>query len=366
MLQKLPEIWKEKYGIRPHFSEKSQPIPLNSYGSAAMAEAKPSSSSRKHDHESQLKYPTSMRPFNRMEDSQLSHDDRSMASNSKERPSDAAIPATPSMDRSNVSMNSIMATPLSSYTDKLIAAILDGDVQGIRSIVRVKGEDLVSDYWRDIARTILPIHRAISGLHLHGSEKLLLGTINCLHQLGIDVNLSDQVGDTALHRAIAVCTSKSVAAVVQSLLVRGADPNKKNNQGESPLLLECRKLRSASIDVIEALLRAQADINHEIHYKSTSSSTIKSSDEITSPASALSIVIERGFAMNAAVDDSDRLLDKDHGPSNPLLTPPPSNDGLKAAASKWSGSSDGDTIKRNGSGRRLWMKAADLLIRSGD
>ena len=36
----------------------------------------------------------------------------------------------------------------SSPTDQLIAAILDGDVQGIRAVVRSKGDDLGSAFWK--------------------------------------------------------------------------------------------------------------------------------------------------------------------------------------------------------------------------
>ena len=110
----------------------------------------------------------------------------------------------------------------SSPTDQLIAAILDGDVRGIRTVVKGRGVDLKSGFWLDLASSILPLHRAISGLHFHGSDKLLVGAIDELTILGADPNEVDKVGNTALHKAVTVCTSKSVMPVVQALLDRGA------------------------------------------------------------------------------------------------------------------------------------------------
>lgn len=128
-----------------------------------------------------------------------------------------------------------------SPTDQLIAAILDGDVQGIRAVVRSKGDDLRSEFWHDLAKSVLPLHRAISGLHFHGSEKLLIATLEVLVQLGADTHAVDHAGNGVLHKAIQVCTSKSVASVVQCLLLRGASPSVMNKEGDTPLHAECKR-----------------------------------------------------------------------------------------------------------------------------
>lgn len=91
-----------------------------------------------------------------------------------------------------------------SPTDQLIAAILDGDIQGIRATVRSKGDTLHSPFWIDISKNILPLHRAISGLHFHGSETRLVSTIETLIQLGCNVKAVDHMGNTAVHKAIQV------------------------------------------------------------------------------------------------------------------------------------------------------------------
>jgi hypothetical protein len=51
----------------------------------------------------------------------------------------------------------------------------------------------------------------------------------------------DHAGNSVLHKTIQVCTSKSVAAVVQTLLHRGAHPSMKNKEGDTPLLAECKR-----------------------------------------------------------------------------------------------------------------------------
>lgn len=91
-----------------------------------------------------------------------------------------------------------------SPTDQLIAAILDGDTQGIRSIVRSKGDTLHSPFWIEVTKSILPLHRAISGLHFHGSDMRLVSTIETLIQLGCNVKTVDHVGNSAVHKALQV------------------------------------------------------------------------------------------------------------------------------------------------------------------
>jgi hypothetical protein len=90
--------------------------------------------------------------------------------------------------------------PRNDSTDQLMTAILDGDIQGIRSIVRSRGDSLQSEYWRDVCSSILPIHRAIAGLHFHGNGTILVHTIETLIQLGANVNLQDSAGNTTLHK----------------------------------------------------------------------------------------------------------------------------------------------------------------------
>ena len=80
--------------------------------------------------------------------------------------------------------------------------------------IKSKGTDFNSGFWKDLEPSILPLHRAVSGLHFHGSLKLLLGSLNTLIQLGADTNMTDKMGNTALHKAITMCTSRCVIALL--------------------------------------------------------------------------------------------------------------------------------------------------------
>jgi hypothetical protein len=135
---------------------------------------------------------------------------------------------------------STMSKPISP-NDQLIAAILDGDVQGVRTIVRSRGDSLLSEYWRDLALSVLPLHRAISGLHFHGSDRMLINTIETLVQLGAAIDARDHAGNTVLHKAIQVCTSTSVVAVVECIIKKGASPSIRNHVGQCPIHIECSR-----------------------------------------------------------------------------------------------------------------------------
>jgi ankyrin repeat protein len=94
---------------------------------------------------------------------------------------------------------------------------------------------------------------------------IMKGALDVLAQLGTNMNAIDNVGNTALHKAVTVCTSSSVKAVVSCLVSKGAKPSIRNREGDTPLHLECRRLRTASLDVMDALLYAGADPNRYIY-----------------------------------------------------------------------------------------------------
>lgn len=64
----------------------------------------------------------------------------------------------------------------------------------MRSVIRSNGDDLRAPFWRDIVKSVLPLHRAVSGLHFHGNERLLISTIEALSVLGADINATDHAG----------------------------------------------------------------------------------------------------------------------------------------------------------------------------
>lgn len=153
----------------------------------------------------------------------------------------SAYPSPPSQKQTVSTSSVVLGLNKAPQTDQLIAAILDADYHGIKAVVKLKGEDLNSFYWRDIVKSILPMHRAVAGLHFHGNDSKLLKTLQVLYQLGTDINLTDAAGNTVLHKAIQICTSTGAIAIVENLLKNGADPKKRNKQGEVPLHTEIKR-----------------------------------------------------------------------------------------------------------------------------
>lgn len=226
---------------------------------------------------------------------------------------------------------------------QLLTMIHEGDSQGIRTVVQAHGASLRASYWCDAMASAsaydtansthsvtLPLHSAITGLHIHGSEALLLSTLETLLQLEADVNQQDRAGDSVLHKFLQVCSSKSIVAVLTLLLRAGANPNLCNTRGESPLMLECLKLRSASCEVLRVLVQAGANVNiscrNSFNKSVPTGTNINKSSDALSPAqsgltastyylsnelcerSALTVVLEQGLLSAQSV--TEMLLSK--------------------------------------------------------
>jgi ankyrin repeat protein len=81
-----------------------------------------------------------------------------------------------------------------------------------------------------------------------GSDEEAVEAIRFLLELGFDINGTNDSGDTALHAAV---SGRASEAIVAFLVARGADPEKKNNRGQTPLALAT----SRSNESLTALLR---------------------------------------------------------------------------------------------------------------
>lgn len=111
---------------------------------------------------------------------------------------------------------------------------------------------------------LLPLHRAVSGFHFHGNQRLVLKTLSVLIDHGASVNAVDHLGNTVLHKAIQVCTSAAVIPVIRYLVVNGADVNLQNGvdlDQDTAITTEIKRLRSKSAKAIEVLLSHGADVN---------------------------------------------------------------------------------------------------------
>jgi ankyrin repeat protein len=65
-----------------------------------------------------------------------------------------------------------------------------------------------------------------------GSEEEAVEAIRFLLGLGFDIHATNDAGDTALHAAV---SGRASDAIVSFLVAQGADPEKKNNRGQTPL-----------------------------------------------------------------------------------------------------------------------------------
>lgn len=126
--------------------------------------------------------------------------------------------------------------------------------QGIRAVIHTHSgghgisghkprtnEQLTSPYWKNVCRTLLPVHRAISGLHYHGSETRLVNALEALASCGANMSAVDNTGNSPVHKALQVCTSNSVVGVVDKLLKKGCSAVSKNMEQDTPLHMECKR-----------------------------------------------------------------------------------------------------------------------------
>ncbi len=92
-------------------------------------------------------------------------------------------------------------------------------------------------------------------------ENKLVNILDILIEKGINVNLKDQCGDTALLKAVGVKhRNKHLIEykIIKKLITAKANVNFKNNKGETPLMIAAIMGHSK---VVELLIKAGADIN---------------------------------------------------------------------------------------------------------
>ena len=203
--------------------------------------------------------------------------------------------------------------------------------------------------------SVLPLHRAVAGLHYHGSEKLLINMIDTLCTLGANVNATDSTGNTVLHKAIQVCTSKSVVSVVSALLLHGANIHTRGDDDMTPLHTECMRVRTASTYVISSLIEAGAD-----------PSAICNGNRLNVSGdscglNALTMILQCGAAATAVASGSATLSQTGiHHRSSRLNTSAYHDEALHDASPLID-----DNDSRRVASRRVWVRAAQTLLIAG-
>ena len=81
-----------------------------------------------------------------------------------------------------------------------------------------------------------------------GSDEEAVEAIRFLLGLGFDIHGTNDNGDTALHAAV---SGRGSEAIIAFLIAQGADPERKNKRGQTPLSLAATK----GNDAITSLLR---------------------------------------------------------------------------------------------------------------
>jgi hypothetical protein len=147
------------------------------------------------------------------------------------------------------------AAQLGEYRLAVLAACVEGDREGLAAALELAG--LLPDDFA-VQANFLPLHRAISGFHRHGEAGTVEALLRTLVAAGAPIDATDRAGNSALHKAIQVLDAAGVVPVVRCLLELGADGNARNGLGDTPVATELRRLRSASAQVVQLLLRAGA------------------------------------------------------------------------------------------------------------
>jgi len=143
-------------------------------------------------------------------------------------------------------------------------------------------------------------------------DAILLGQLDRVSQLldsGVEINLKDGKGWTAMHFAAAA----GYRSTVELLLARGADVNSTTNKNESCLLLA---VLSGHIDIVRVLVSAGADVNLK---------SIDGADPLHAASQLkyydmMNIMLGRVAQVDTTVDeDSTPLVSKQAGPGEFLL-----------------------------------------------
>ena len=170
----------------------------------------------------------------------------------------------------------------------LYIAVESGHLEMTEMLIK-NGAD-VEKAQRSAGNSMPMLHRINAG---HYNELL-----HILYQAGVNINITDSSGQTALHRAVEVQDRKKV----KMLLDLGADPNLPNRQGRRPIdvLMEVAPYTDVS-DLVRQLIEHHADTNLSTFVEVQEAPLHVAAREGKEDLVALLL------AHNAAVDERERL-----------------------------------------------------------
>jgi ankyrin repeat protein len=167
------------------------------------------------------------------------------------------------------------------YGSRLVVAIENGDIEKIKFLVS-KGYDVTADtgggqnmltwaFWYPYPNKTIWSDRPLKIISPEAREKRIEEILAILIDAGADPNKLDPHGQTPLDYAV----SKGHKEIVEMLLKRGANSNLKNGHGDTPLIVA---VEANDLGVATLLIQGGANIN------------AKNADDKT----ALQIAIEQG------------------------------------------------------------------------
>ncbi len=132
--------------------------------------------------------------------------------------------------------------------------------------------------------------------HIWGSARY--GQLDCIQtflKIGVDINLKDEYGNTALIYACKYSNTISNIETLKLLLEHGADVNLQDRDGDTPLIYACRYSNTTSnIETLKLLLEHGADPNIQNEYGYTSLMIASQYSNDTGNIEPVKLLLEHG------------------------------------------------------------------------
>jgi hypothetical protein len=152
---------------------------------------------------------------------------------------------------------------LKNQSSEIIASIhsaaYDGESDELKELLCSK-QDISSI--SKLNGSLIPIHRAVTGLSYHGEAERVEKCMEVLLKNGFNLNDQDENGNTALmHTLTCVPAKKSITILRAMLKSESLDLSIRNENGETALHIELRRMTSMSLSIIKMIVARGCDVN---------------------------------------------------------------------------------------------------------